>query len=594
MNIRFDQSGFSFDPFGQKEEFHREQYRTEPKPARSPLAAAIPALPLTLIFGAVWFYVRIPAINIQSGSFWSMLALLCLVYTALFALFGGFRTGEAETIGSCIKKRAKLPACLILLIILITVIGSAAGWVLFRASAYAKLLPFESGDFASEVEEVQWDQIPMLDSASANTLATRKLGELSDLVSQFEVDSNSAQINYQDTPVRVTYLNYGDVIKWWKNKSDGIPAYIVTDMQTQAVSVVRLEDGIRYSPSELFNRDIDRHLRFCFPTALFGDVNFEIDEDGTPWWVASVEKKTIGLFGGTDVKGAVLCNAITGEATYYDVADVPSWVDRVYDADLLTEQYNYYGMYHNGFINSIFGQTECTVTTTGYNYIAMDDDVWLYTGITSVGGDESNIGFILVNQRTKQASYYSCAGAEEYSGMASAEGAVQQYSYTATFPLLLNIGGEPTYFMALKDASQLVKMYAMVNVHEYQIVATGSNVEACLANYQTLLVENGILTEADTQPSETEKETPLQELNGTITDIRQTVIDGNTLLYFELDSQGVYYAITAADAPEAVLLNTGDQVTVTFATETDGTLVYIDSIAPAEDTEEEPARAETE
>jgi hypothetical protein len=334
---------------------------------------------------------------------------------------------------------------------------------------------------------------------------------------------------------------------------------MVTDMRTQAVTVVRLEEGIKYSPSELFNRYIDRHLRFLYPTAIFGDVNFEIDENGTPYWVASVEKKTIGLFGGTDVQGAVLVNAITGEGTYYDVEDVPTWVDRVYDADLVMTQYDYYGEYHNGFWNSIFGQTDCTVTTEGYNYIAMDDDVWLYTGITSVGGDESNIGFILVNQRTKEAHYYSCAGANEYSGMASAEGAVQQFSYDATFPLLMNINGEPTYFMALKDASQLVKMYAMVNVQEYQIVATGSSVEGCLENYQTLLAQNGVIS--------AEEVTPISEVDtvtGQVEEIRSAVMEGNTTYFIRLAGESCYYTITAVEAPRAVILNEGDTVTITY------------------------------
>jgi hypothetical protein len=337
--------------------------------------------------------------------------------------------------------------------------------------------------------------------------------------------------------------------------------------------VVRLEEGIHYSPSEFFNHNIYRHLRFLYPTALFGDVNFEIDESGVPYWVASVEEKTIGLFGGTDVKGAVLVNAITGEGLYYDVEDVPTWVDRVYDADLVMTQYDYYGEYHNGFWNSIFGQTDCTVTTEGYNYIAMDDDVWLYTGITSVGGDESNIGFILVNQRTKEAHYYSCAGANEYSGMDSAQGAVQQYSYESTFPLLLNIDGEPTYFMALKDASQLVKMYAMVNVQEYQIVATGTSVAQCLENYQTLLAQNGVISSQDITPIEEE-----ETVTGQVAEIRSAVMEGNTTYFIRLEGSNCYYTITALDSPQAVILNVGEEVTITYVPQEESDILVASGI----------------
>lgn len=397
-----------------------------------------------------------------------------------------------------------------------------------------------------------------MDSNSASALANKKMGELSDLVSQFEVNASTVQINYQDRPVRATYLDYGDFIKWFKNREEGIPAYLLIDMVTQEVSVNRLEEGMKYSTSEIFNRNIYRHLRFSYPTKMFYAVNFEVDEEGTPYWCASVVSKTIGLFGGTDITGAVLVNAITGEHEYYDLADVPTWVDRVCNANLIMQQYDYHGLYQGGFWNSILGQSGCTETTSGYNYIAMDDDVWVYTGITSVAGDESNLGFILVNQRTKEARYYPCAGANEEAGMRSAQGAVQQYSYTATFPILLNVGGEPTYFMALKDASQLVKMYAMVNVSQYQLVATGTTVEECQAAYAELMVKNGI-TEVTPEP-ETVKATAV----GIVAEIRSSVMDGDTWYFIRLENQQGYYLINGSEYPLATILNVGDSVTITY------------------------------
>ena len=212
----------------------------------------------------------------------------------------------------------------------------------------------------------------------------------------------------------------------------------------------------------------DKERDAAFAWQVLRDAAYSVlamtDEDGTPYWVCAKKEKTIGLFGGTDNHGAVLVNAITGESEY--LTEPPEWVDHVYSAELIIEQYDYYGQYHNGFWNSIFGQRDVTVTTDGYNYLAEGDDVYLYTGVTSVGGDESNIGFLLSNQRTKETKYYPCAGATEYSAMDSAEGQVQNLRYTATFPLLLNVAEQPTYFMALKDASELVKMYAMVNVNQ--------------------------------------------------------------------------------------------------------------------------------
>lgn len=529
-------------------------------------ASLLISLAVTLVFGFFYFYFKLPAINIHSGDFYVFIILLCAVYCVCVLLLEGFRADSVKGYVAQARKKAAVPFYIVCLCIVVAVAGSLIGWKLFRARDYAQLLPIENGDFAADVAEISFDQIPMLDSASANVLANRKLGELSDLVSQFEIYDDSFQINYQNRPVRVTYLNYGDFFKWWNNQKAGIPAYMVIDMVTQEVTVQRLEEGIKYSPSEYFFRDIDRYLRFKYPTKMFTDVNFEVNEEGEPYWVATVVTKKVGLFGGEDAIGAVLVNAVTGESTYYDVADVPQWVDRVYTAELILQQYNYYGLYQGGFWNSLFGQSGCTEATSYYNYIAQDDDVWLYTGITSVTGDRGNIGFILVNQRTKEARYYPCAGAEESSAMASAMGAVQQYEYQATSPLLLNIGGQPTYFMALKDASQLVKMYAMVNVQQYNVVATGTSVSSCIESYEQLLAENGISIEGGTAPA-------TSEVSGVVEDIRSSVINGNSVYYIKLEGGDVYYTVSAADSPVAAILNVGDRVALNAPEDAAGPLV---------------------
>ena len=516
------------------------------------------SLIITVVLGLGYYYIKLPAINLRAIEFYTFVLLLCAVYCICNLFVTGFKASGIREYARHLFKKCTVPVVIAGAFLVISVAGALVGNVFFRAKDYAGLLPMEAGDFAAEVDEVRWDQIPMLDENSANTLANKQMGELPDLVSQFEVDGSSAQINYQDRPVRATYLNYGDPIKWWKNRSEGIPAYLLIDMVTQEVTVQRLEEGIRYSPSEIFNRNIYRHLRFRYPTKMFYDVNFEVDDDGVPYWCATTVTNTIGLFGGTDVTGAVLVNALTGESQYYELGDVPSWVDRVCSARLILEQYDYYGLYQGGFWNSILGQTGCTKSTSGYNYIAMDDDVWVYTGVTSVGGDESNLGFILVNQRTKAARYYACAGANERSGMNSAQGAVQQYSYEATFPLLLNISDEPTYFMALKDASQLVKMYAMVNVSQYQIVSTGTTVEECQENYAKLLIKNGLAEEA---PQETENVT---EVTGRVVEIRSSVMEGDTYYFICLEGQALYYLINGREYPVATILNVGDKVTIQY------------------------------
>ena len=552
-----------FQGFARKNPFAGKPKR-EKKPRKaigSPLGRTVLNLAVTLLVAAIYYYVELPALNLHSGSLYVFVILLCAVYCGMAILTSGFQGNGAKGYFGFVKKQCKIPFFLALAMILTAVIGSVIGWKLIRAADYRELLAVETGDFASEVEEISFDQIPMLDRDSASKLGNRKLGELADMVSQFEVDDDYTQINYKDRPVRVTALRYGDWIKWFNNRQSGLPAYLIIDMVTQNVEVVRLEQGIRYTTAEHFSRNLQRHLRFHYPTYIFDAPAFEIDEDGNPYWVCPRLTNTIGLFGGTDVLGAVLVNAVTGETEYYKVGEIPNWVDHVYNADLIISQYDNHGRYIHGFINSLFGQRDVTVTTDGYNYIALNDDVYMYTGITSVVSDESNIGFILSNQRTKETRFYSVAGAEEYSAMDSARGQVQQMNYTATFPLLLNIADQPSYFMALKDAAGLVKMYAMVNVSQYQIVATGSSVADCESSYRLMLARNGLISDSDTDV----KPTGQGQVTGTVAEIRSAVVEGNTWYYLRLQDGSVYYAISAADDKNAVILSVGDQVTVTFA-----------------------------
>ena len=553
-----DAGGFHWEGFNSGAPSQRNRAPRQKKPRRAigtPFTRVLINLGVTLAVALVYFYAELPPINLKSPDFYVFVLVLCAVYCGCALLTSGFQAQGAKEYFTFLKKQCAIPFFLALALLVTALVGSIAGSVILRAGAYAELLPFETGDFTSDVAEISYDQIPMLDRDSAERLGDRKLGELSDMVSQFEVMDDYTQINYQGRPVRIATLMYADVIKWMTNRSEGLPAYLLIDMVDQSVELVRLEEGIKYTTAEHFGRNLYRHLRFSYPTYMFDQPVMEINEEGVPYWICPRVVKTIGLFGGTDIQGAVLVNAITGESEYME--EVPSWVDNLYNAELIMEQYDYYGMYHNGFLNSIFGQRDVTITTEGYNYIAMGDDVYVYTGVTSTGGDQSNVGFILTNQRTKETKFYSCAGATEYSAMDSAQGELQNLRYTATFPLLLNVEGQPTYFMAMKDAAQLVKMYAMVNVQQYQIVATGETVAECERNYTELLAQNGILT-GDQTLSGTET------AQGAVADIRSAVQDGNSVYYIQLIGDETYYAITAAEAPLAVILSTGDQVSITY------------------------------
>lgn len=531
------------------------------------ILAGIAAVVVVLIAAFGYYYVVLPPINIHAPGFWWFVIVVSVVAAAVIGL-AGMKTTEyyKEWAGRDWKQKKvefksktaenvfKLFCFITLLLVVIFIIGSVLSSELVNASAYQKLLTVQERNFTEDIKEVSYDQIPILDKDSATTIGNRVMGTMVDMVSQFEVSDNYAQINYQNKPVRVSPLQYGSIIKWMTNHSKGIPAYIRIDMTTQQAECVRLEEGIKYSTSDHFGRNIYRHLRFAYPTYIFDDINFEIDENGTPYWICPVKKYNIGLFGGVTIGRVVLCNAITGEMTDYAVEEVPQWVDKVFSADLLIGLYDYHGTLKHGFLNSVLSQKDCLVTTDGYNYIALDDDVWVYTGITSVGQDKSNVGFVLMNQRTMETRYYVVSGAEENSAMSSAEGKVQHLGYSATFPLLINVGGEPTYFMALKDSSGLVKSYAMLNIEKYQTVAIGDSVSECEDNYRKLMADSGILQEEQLQQEE-------KQAAGKIEKIIQTVIDGNSHFYVMLEGQKGIFDVPVAELVDIVRYNTGDFIT---------------------------------
>lgn len=516
---------------------------------------------VVILAAGLYYYIALPAFNIHSSDTWFFIIFLLVVVAVIYVVRKKIGKTELRT-----SKTMKFFGFAILGLGIIYLAGSLLSSPIVNAKKYQKLMKVEEGEFTEDIEELSFDKIPLLDKDTAEILGDRKMGSMVDMVSQFEADDIYSQINYQGNPVRVSPLKYANLIKWFTNRSNGIPAYIRINMATQSTELVKLDEGIKYTTSEHLNRNIYRHLRFAHPTYIYGELSFEIDEKGIPYWIAPVKKYNIGLFGGETVGKVVLCNAITGETKTYDIKDVPQWVDRAYSADLLVQLFDYYGTLKHGFFNSILSQKDCLKTTDGYNYLAQDDDVWMYTGVTSVNGDQSNVGFVLANQRTMETKYYKVEGATEASAMSSAEGQVQNLKYTATFPLLLNISDEPTYFIALKDDSGLVKKYAMVNVQKYQIVAIGDSVSQCEENYLELLFSNGV--------KEVEKDTrEVKTITGKITKIAQGVIEGTSHYYLMLENSEDIFDASVVDFIDVVRCEPGQEVTIEYKEDKKANLV---------------------
>lgn len=549
----------------------------------------------TVIGAVIAYYFMLPPLNIKSTDTFMFFAVVLAIFLCLLAITSG-AVAKPEYV-EYVKKKSVVPIVIAIILAAVVAVGMIVSSTFFRAKTYSKIISVdESKSFASDIQDADFSSVPVLDNAAASVLANRTLGDLAAIgkVSQFEVSNTFTQINYKNNPVKLTTLAYGDVFKWLKNTGSGLPGYVVVNMVTQKAELVTLPEGeyIRYSTNEHFGKYLMRHVRFAYPTYIFDTPRFEIDEEGRPFWLCPVLDKTIGLFGGTDVMAVVIVDAITGEMTEYSVEQVKNseelqWIDGIYSESLLVEQFNYYGKYQKGFINSLLGQDGVRMATLGENFLAQGDDVYMYTGVTSAGNDQAIIGFVLINMRTKDASFYDVSGATEASAQISAQGAVQDYAYKATFPILLNISGQPTYFMTLKDSGDLVKRYAMVNVQNYQVVVTGEKISECTEAYVNSLKQNNINIDVDidkiedaTANTDNETDTPKNDLltvKGVITDIRTAVIDGDSVYFIEVDDNGVYYSIKAADSENVVIMNIGDKISVTYE-KAEGNIIDAESI----------------
>lgn len=515
------------------------------------------ALLVVVILFLVIEYVALIPINLRSPEFIILLSVCIIIFTVLRSLFQ-----------LSFDKISQYSLVLGVLLIGYVFLGQLISSPLFHAASYQQQLNVDkNADFYADNEKVNYQSIPVVDKDSAQRLGDRKMGEIVDYVSQFEVDDEYGQINFNDKPYRVTTISYSDLIKWFTNHRDGLPAYIRVDMVTQESEVVRLKEGMKYSHSDLFFRNINRYIRLHYPTLMFEEPSFEINDDGDPYWIAPVYNYKIGIFGGKDIIGAVMVNAVSGEHQYYTIDKVPQWVDRVYPSSLLITQLENWGKYTNGYFNTIFSQKGVLKPTDGYNYIALNDDVYIYTGLTSVSSDASNVGFALINMRTKEAKYYAISGAEEFSAMSSAEGKVQNLKYTATFPILINAGGQPTYFLSLKDSAGLVKKYAFVSVENYQIVSVGDSVAEAEKSYYQLLTDNG----------KVKVDFESQTVSGKIIDIKEAVVNGNSHYYFTLEGSSKIFIAPISIHDGLPLLKAGDSVTIEYV-EDDATSETVSSL----------------
>ncbi len=510
----------------------------------------------TLIIGAIGFYIYLPALNIYNQEFWISLVFLTVVFVLAYLVFGAKSEGGIKKAFSGFKS-VKYLIIVVAVPIAVLLIGNLASSTFFNAEKYSSIITVPEAVFEDDMPEADLvTNIALMDTDSAKKIGDRELGNLSEVVSQYQVSDSYSQINFQRTPKKVANLEYADFFKWFNNRSQGIPGYVSVDPVNNDADYCKLTTPMKYAQSGYFDEDLMRKLRFSYPTKIFGNISFEVDEQGNPFYIVACMSPKVGMFGGMDVSEAIVFNPCTGASELYALADIPAWVDNVFTGTLASQKYDWYGTLKNGFWNSVIGNKDCKVTTDDFGYIIIEDDVWFFTGVTSVSNDESNIGFIISNARTGEYKFYPVIGAEEYSAMQSAQGIVQEKGYTASFPSLINVSGEATYIMVLKDNGGIVRLYALVNVENYTIVATGSTQQEAKEKYIQLLVEKGIV--APEQPTTPPAENTFED-TVTVKDVRIATVNGEGVIYIT-STEGDLYKRVIAEDETMMLIFGGDKI----------------------------------
>ena len=506
---------------------------------------------LVLLEIAGYYWICLPAINVFSIGFWFFVlqSLTLLYFVLLFSSPNGLiqkttrlskRQKEVvsyslNTKGNPIVKWVGYGWLLIVVTIIILGIANSR---IFRAKDYAQVVSVEELDFKKDFPETDISKLALLDRASAEKIGDTYLGTI-DKVSQFGISDDYRQITIGQQPYRVSPLEYKNVWKWITNHQDGIDYYVKVNQTTGKAELAKLNKAMHYSDSEYLLNDTLRHLRLNYPTTIFGKPSFEVDDKGNPYYIATVYQPRFGL-SSQDPIGAILLDAVTGESKEYSLEDIPEWVDRVYSAENVVSRVNDHYTYQNGFWNTIFSQTGVKNTTDSYNYITIGSDIYLYTGITSATADSSNLGFILVNMRTRDIINYKLASATETAAQASAEGEVQEKGYQATAPSLVKLSDTAYYLVSLKDDAGLVKTYALVDAEDYQQVLVHNDVATLIAQVSGIDTSDlSGLSDQDTEKSVKE------EITGQVDALANQMIAGSTVYYIQF--QGKIYKVKASE-----------------------------------------------
>lgn len=501
-------------------------------------------------------------INVLSGDFW-VFAIFLLFILAINLFVGSVSTGLTNLFGKKTKTSGLKDVTASFKVfsgvtkwLIVSMMVIAAGLALlsivntrlFRAKSYANVVKVKDADFKTDFPETNISTLALLDRESAEKIGDTYLGTI-DKVSQFGISDDYRQITIGKQPYRVSPLEYKSFWKWVTNRQEGISYYVKVNQTTGKAELQKLASPMKYSDSEFMFRDTMRHLRFSHPFTIFSDPSFEVDDDGNSYYIATTYAPQFGL-SSMDPNGVIILDAVTGKSRHYQLDQVPKWVDRVYSAENVIQRVDDHYTYQNGYWNTVFSQSGVKQTTDSYNYITIGSDIYLYTGITSATADSSNLGFILVNMRTRQITNYKLASATETSAMKSAEGEVQEKGYSATAPTLVKLNGKAYYLISLKDGASLVKSYALVDAEDYQQVTVNNDISSLIAQF-TDRDTSGLTSLNGTRKK-------VKVITGQVQQVASQIVSGTSIYYLISDGQIYKVKATRESSDQLPFLKVGD------------------------------------
>ncbi len=512
-----------------------------------------------LIVGFLLFYFNLPVL---SFGFYELGIILLVLFFLYFIFSLGIKVDQSGKKFILSSRPSKvLSICMGLLVLYLTVVPFFTSASIFHASSYQKLIgKVENGaKISTHIAPISVDKIRVVDQSLAYLLGEKVIGSQPALGSQIELGKFSIQ-KVNNELYWIAPLLHSGFFKWINNQ-EGTPGYVMVSATNERdVKLVQTINGnpvkIKYQPSAYFQSNIHRHVYFSgYTTCGLADFTFEIDEKGNPFWVISTYHKKVG-FSGEDTDGILVVNAQTGAIQHYSIENSPSWVDRIQPAEFIEKQLNDWGEYIKGYWN--FSNQDKLQITEGLTLVyGKNDRSYWYTGLTSVGSDESAVGFVLVDTRTKASTFYKQSGATEFAAQSSAQGKVQEKGYKASLPIPYNINNIPTYVMTLKDDGGLVKMYAMVAISDYTIVGVGNSMREALTSFKSAFNSTG--SKINSASSESKK-----ELHSVITRIQSDIKNGNSFYYFMVKDYPNIFVGSSQVSAELPITVVGDSVSISF------------------------------